>query len=185
MHVVAPEKASTCRSEGAQGDWIEKKEKVYDYVIACGSLKGKISKMKVAEECESRPHKAVSFLVESEQEMQEWNEQKLPKMLPGNSGGRLPGRTVERGESGMKSHKKWLRASRRRCSGWHHILSYLVTLSLPKSFLREVPSIRQPLLSNLFSLRLLCCVGGLFASLEKTCACGMNLTCTCIVCSVH
>ena len=30
--------------------------------------------------------------------MQEWNEQKLPKVLPGHSGGRLPGRsTTERG----------------------------------------------------------------------------------------
>ena len=28
MHVVAPEKASTCRSKGAKGEWIDK---VYDY----------------------------------------------------------------------------------------------------------------------------------------------------------
>ena len=34
-------------------------EKVYDYVTACNSLKGKISKMKVIEDFESRPHKAV------------------------------------------------------------------------------------------------------------------------------
>ena len=34
MHVVAPEKASTCRSKGTKGEWIEK---VYDYVIACNS----------------------------------------------------------------------------------------------------------------------------------------------------
>ena len=37
MHVVAPEKASTCKSKGAKEDWIEK---VYDYVIACNSLEG-------------------------------------------------------------------------------------------------------------------------------------------------
>ena len=90
MHVAALEKASTCRSKSAQGEWVEK---VYDYVIACDSLKGKISQMKVVEDFESRPHKAMSFVVEREKEMQEWNEQKLPKVLPGHSGGRLPGRS--------------------------------------------------------------------------------------------
>ena len=47
MHVVALEKASTCRSNGAKGEWIEK---VYDYVVACHSLKGKISQMEVVED---------------------------------------------------------------------------------------------------------------------------------------
>ena len=51
--------------------------------------------MEVVEDFESRPHKAVSFLVEREKEMQEWNEQKLPKVLPGYSGGKLPGRSTE------------------------------------------------------------------------------------------
>ena len=69
MHVVAPEKASTCTSKSAKGEWVEK---VYDYVIACNSLKGKISQMKVVEDFESRPHKAVSFVVEREKELQEW-----------------------------------------------------------------------------------------------------------------
>ena len=71
--MVAPEKASTCRSTSAKGEWIEK---VYDYVVACNSRKRKISQMKVVENFESRPHKAVSFLVEREKETQEWNEQK-------------------------------------------------------------------------------------------------------------
>ena len=54
--------------------------------------------MRVVEDFESRPHKAVSFVVEREKEIQEWNERKLPKVLPGYSGGRLPGRdTKERG----------------------------------------------------------------------------------------
>ena len=53
MHVVAPEKGSTCRSKCAKGEWIEK---VYDYVTACDSLKGKISQMEVVEDFESRPH---------------------------------------------------------------------------------------------------------------------------------
>ena len=40
-------------------------EKVYDYVIARSSLKVKISSdMKVTEDFESRPHKAVTFVVE-------------------------------------------------------------------------------------------------------------------------
>ena len=38
-----------------------------------------------------RPHKAVSFVVERDKEIQEWNEQKLPKVLLGYSEGRLPG----------------------------------------------------------------------------------------------
>ena len=38
MHVIAPEGVSTCRSKNAKGVWVEK---VYDYVIACNSLKGK------------------------------------------------------------------------------------------------------------------------------------------------
>ena len=40
--MVAPEKASSCRSKGTKGEWIEK---VYDYVVACTSQKGKISQM--------------------------------------------------------------------------------------------------------------------------------------------
>ena len=37
--------------------------------------------MKVVEDFESRPQKAVSFVVERGKEMQEWNEQRLPKVL--------------------------------------------------------------------------------------------------------
>ena len=39
------------------------------------------------EDFDSRPHKAVSVVVEREKEMQEWNAQKLPKVLPGDSEG--------------------------------------------------------------------------------------------------
>ena len=78
MHVVAPKEASACRSKGAKGDWIEK---VDDYVTASETL--------------SRPHKAVPVVVEREKETQEWNEQKLPKVLPGYNGGRLPGRSTK------------------------------------------------------------------------------------------
>ena len=39
-------------------------EKVHDYVIACSSLKGIISEMQVIEDSVSRPHKAVTFVVE-------------------------------------------------------------------------------------------------------------------------
>ena len=38
-------------------------EKMYDYVTACSSLKGRISDMQVIEDFESRPHKAVTFVV--------------------------------------------------------------------------------------------------------------------------
>ena len=47
------------------------------------------------EDFEPRSHKAVSFLVEREKEMEEWNEQKLSKVLPGYSGRRLPGRSTK------------------------------------------------------------------------------------------
>ena len=49
----------------------------------------------MVEDVESRPHRAVPFVVEREKEVQEWNEQKLPKVLPGFCGGRLPGRSSE------------------------------------------------------------------------------------------
>ena len=58
---MAPEGVSTCRSRSAKGEWVEK---VFDYVIACSSLKGRISDMQVIEDFESRPHKAVTFVVE-------------------------------------------------------------------------------------------------------------------------
>ena len=82
-------------------------EKVHDYVIACSSLEGIISDMQVIEDVETRPHKAITIVVERGRERQEWNEQKLPKALPGHSGGRLPGRcTEEKGrekEEGVKN----------------------------------------------------------------------------------
>ena len=92
MHVTAPAGVSTCRSKNAKGEWVEK---VFDYVIACSSLKGKRSDMKVIEDFQSRPNKAVTFVVERGKERQGWNEQKLPKASPGYSGGRLPGRSTE------------------------------------------------------------------------------------------
>ena len=61
MHVMAPEGVSTCRSRSAKGEWVEK---VYDYVIACSSQRGRISDMQVIEDFELRPHKAVTFVVE-------------------------------------------------------------------------------------------------------------------------
>ena len=61
MLVMAPEGVSTSRSKNAQGESVEK---VYDYVIACSSPKGEITQMKVVEDFHSRPHKAVTFVVE-------------------------------------------------------------------------------------------------------------------------
>ena len=90
--MIVPNGVSTCRSKSAKGEWVEK---VFDYVLACSSLKGKISQMKVVEDFESRPHEAVSFVVDRGKEIQEWNEQKLPKVLPGYSGGMLPGRSTK------------------------------------------------------------------------------------------
>ena len=63
VHVIAPQGVSMCRSKNAKGEWVEK---VYDYVIASCGLKGKISDMKVIEDFESRPHKAVTFVSKEE-----------------------------------------------------------------------------------------------------------------------
>ena len=90
--MIVPEGASSCRSKCAKGEWVEK---VNDYVIACNSHKGKISQMKVVEDFESRPHKAFSLGSKEERRYRKWNEQTLPKVLPGYSGGRLPGRSTK------------------------------------------------------------------------------------------
>ena len=90
MRILAPAGVSTCRSKNAKGEWVEK---VHDYVTACSSLKGRISDMKI--DFDSRPHTAVTFVVERGKERQEWNEQQLPKAIPGYSGERLPGRSTE------------------------------------------------------------------------------------------
>ena len=92
MVTEAPKEASTCRSKGPDSEFIER---AYDYVTASQSLKGKLTQMVVVEDLESRPHRAVSFVVEREKEVQEWNEQKMLKALPGFIGGRLPGRSTE------------------------------------------------------------------------------------------
>ena len=47
MHVVAPIEPSTCMSKGPKGELIER---IYDYVIASGSLEGKISQMEVVDD---------------------------------------------------------------------------------------------------------------------------------------
>ena len=92
-HVVAPKEASTCRAKDSEREW---SERTCHCVIACHSLRErKISQMKVGEDNMSRQHKAVSFVVERDKEIQEWNEQKLPEVLPGYSGGRLPGRNTK------------------------------------------------------------------------------------------
>ena len=77
------EKVPRAGQKGVKGEWIQK---VYDCVIACNSRLGTFSPM-VVEDSESRPHKAEIFVVEREKEMQKWNEQKLPKVLPGYSVG--------------------------------------------------------------------------------------------------
>ena len=74
--------------------------------------------MQVIEDFESRPHKAVTFVVERGKERQEWNEQNLPKASPGYSGGRLPGRsTEEKGrEEGEEGEEKEQRRGKMRKS---------------------------------------------------------------------
>ena len=109
--MVAPREVSPCRSKGPKNEWIAR---TYDHVIASGGLKGKVSQMEVVEDFESRTHKAVSFVVKREKGIQEWMEQKLPKVLPGYSGGRLPRRSAvergrEEGEEEKESRKRKVR----------------------------------------------------------------------------
>ena len=64
MFIKAPgEDVSTCRSKSLNGELIER---TYDCVIASRSFLGKIRNMEVVEDFESRPHKAVSSVVERE-----------------------------------------------------------------------------------------------------------------------
>ena len=71
------------QKKNAKREWVEK---VYDYVIACNSLKEIISDMKVIEYFEPRPYKAVTFVVERGKEWQDWNVKSV---------GRSPGRGAE------------------------------------------------------------------------------------------
>ena len=92
---------STWRSNGPNGELIER---MYVYVIASHSLQGKIKIMEVVEDFESKPRKAVTFLVEREEEIQDWRELKMKKKtLPGFSGGKLPGRS--RAEGGREEEE--------------------------------------------------------------------------------
>ena len=98
MHVVAPKEASTCRSKGPKDVWPKRcvaRKNPSQCRCEWSSQKEQISQTQVVEDFESRPHEAVSFVVRREKEIKEWNEQKLPKVLPGYSGVKLPGRSTK------------------------------------------------------------------------------------------
>ena len=119
--------------------------------------------MEVVEDFESRPHKAVSFVVERAKRRQEWIEQKLPKVLPGNSAGRLRGRNTneagrerrgrkrgKRGKatSGMKLLKKWWRASRRKAGGSRASTSGFATAVAASLVMSHAPGPKRPSLTR-------------------------------------
>ena len=93
MFIEAPKEVSTCRSKSPKGELIER---TYDYVIASQCLKGKNNKMEEVEDVETRPHKAVSFVVEKDKEVQEWEEEEMPK------GVKFCGQRVEKRKNKMK-----------------------------------------------------------------------------------
>ena len=69
MFIEAPEEGiSSCPSTGTKDEPIER---TYDYFTGSRSLQGKTKKMEVVDDFESRPHKAVTFLVERDKEIQE------------------------------------------------------------------------------------------------------------------
>ena len=101
-------------SEDDCGRKLQKRRKKNWRALPHSSPKGRISDMKLIEDFESRPHKAVTFAVERGKERQEWNVQTLSKALPGYSGGRLPGRSAEEkgrdeGEEGEGSGERQVR----------------------------------------------------------------------------
>ena len=102
MFIEAPGEVSACGSKGSNG---ELTERTYDNVTTSQSQWGKIKKMEVVEDFESRPHKAVTFLEERDKELQEVRELKMPKALPGYSGGKLSGRSKAEG-GGEKEEKE-------------------------------------------------------------------------------
>ena len=62
MFVEVPDEGiSTCFSKGPKG---ELTEKTYDNVSGSQSLQGKVKRMEVVEDFDSRPIKVVAFLVE-------------------------------------------------------------------------------------------------------------------------
>ena len=79
--------------------------------------------MELEEVFESRPRKAVSFVVERDKEVQEWREQKMPKALPGYNGGKLPGRSTAEGReeqwTGMKRMSG--RKNERKLRRWQRV----------------------------------------------------------------
>ena len=100
--------SSLRRQEGPNGETIGR---TCDYVIVSQSLQGTPGTWKWWKTYESRPHKAVTFLVERDKEFQELRELKMPEALPGFSGGKLLGR---RKAEGGKEVKK----SKGKCDGW-------------------------------------------------------------------
>ena len=104
MFIEAPKEVSTCRSKGPKCELLER---TYDHVIASQSLEGEITCMEVVEDFESSLHKAVSSVIERDKEVQEWKKQKMPKVLPGFIGGRLPWRsTAAKGREEEEKMKK-------------------------------------------------------------------------------
>ena len=91
MFIKAPRgRVSTCRSKSPQGELIER---TYDNVIASRRLQREIRNMDVVGDFESRPHNAVSFVVDRDREFQVWREPKVFKAVPGFSGEMLRGRS--------------------------------------------------------------------------------------------
>ena len=85
MFIEAPgERICTCWSKATNG---ELTDRTYDDDIARQSWREEIKMMEV-EDFESRSPKEVTLLVETDKEIQDLPELKMPKALPGNSGGK-------------------------------------------------------------------------------------------------
>ena len=84
IHWYIKRKNFTCRSTRPKGELIER---THNDVIASRSTREKIKNVKVMEDFESRSRKAVTFLVERVQDIQEVREWKLLIVLSDFSGG--------------------------------------------------------------------------------------------------
>ena len=71
-----------------EGPGVLEVQRMYDDVVACKCLLATFRKVEVIEECDSRPHEPLRFEVRCKKEPQEVRILKVPKPMPGVSGGK-------------------------------------------------------------------------------------------------
>ena len=123
MFIAAPKEASTCRSKGPKGEWLER---TCDLVIACHNLRVKFHRWRWWKTLSGGHTKQCPLSSRETRRCRNGMSRRCPKhCLATVEGGcqeetqkkkaekkRRKRRTAERDKSGMKSLKKWLRSAR-------------------------------------------------------------------------